>query len=322
MAKLIDGKWTQEGYKADEKGRFVRDDTTFRNRIGSPEFPAEAGRYHLYVSLACPWAHRTLIVRKLKGLEDAISVSAVEPYMGENGWTFSDYPGATPDHVNGVDHVWQLYVKAQPGVTARATVPILWDKKTQTIVNNESREIVRMLDDEFEGIAKTKVSLLPPGTEEASERFANEMYPALNNGVYRAGFAKSQEAYEEAARGVFALLDRYEDVLANQRFLTGNLLTEADVFLFTTLYRFDPVYSVHFKCNLRRIVDYPNLFGFLRDIYQLPGIAETSNLRHVKEHYYQSHPFVNPSRIVPIGPEVDLDAPHDRARFGGGLFQR
>lgn len=322
MAKLIDGQWTQEGYKADEKGRFVRDDTTFRNRIGSADFPAEAGRYHLYVSLACPWAHRTLILRTLKGLEEAISVSVVEPYMGENGWTFSDYPGATEDPINGVDHVWQLYVKAVPDITARATVPILWDKKKQTVVNNESREIVRMLDVEFDGIAKTKVSLLPPGKEEAIERFVDEMYPALNNGVYKAGFARSQEAYEEAARGVFELLDRYEELLGRQRFLTGELLTEADVFLFTTLFRFDPVYYLHFKCNLKRIADYPNLHGFLRDVYQLEGIAGTCNLRHVKEHYYQSHPFVNPSRLVPIGPEMDLDAPHDRARFGGGLYTR
>ncbi len=322
MGKLIDGKWTSKEYEADEKGAFRREQTTFRDRIaadGLSDFPAEAGRYHLYVSLACPWAHRTLILRKLRGLEDAISVSVVDPYMGEDGWFFSDAPGATPDQVNGATWLWQVYVKARPEMTGRVTVPILWDKVRQTVVNNESREIMRMLDTQLDAIAKNRVTLYPEALREMIDAAIGGMYETVNNGVYRAGFAFTQAAYDEAVSGLFAALDRYEALLGKQRYLCGDSLTEADVCLFTTLLRFDPVYYVHFKCNIRRISDYPALSGYLRDIYQTDGIAETCNLDHIKQHYYRSHPALNPRQIVPKGPEIDLDAPHGRAHLGGGL---
>jgi len=322
MGRLVDGVWTTADYKTDAKGRFEREPTRFRDWItadGSSGFPAVAGRYHLYVSLACPWAHRTLILRKLKGLEEAISVSVVDPYMGENGWFFSDYPGSTEDHVNGARYLWEVYVEADPKCTGRVTVPVLWDKERGTIVNNESREIVRMLDTAFDAVAKNRVTLYPEPLRPQIDAAIDGMYEAVNNGVYRAGFAESQQAYDEAVTGLFAALDRYERILEKQRYLCGDLLTEADVFLFTTLFRFDPVYYVHFKCNVRRIEDYPALSGFLRDVYQTDGIAETCNLRHVKEHYYRSHPFLNPRGVVPKGPEIDLTTPHGRERFGGGL---
>lgn len=322
MGKLVDGVWTREDYLSDEKGGFLREPTTFRDRItadGSSGFPAEPGRYHLYVSLACPWAHRTLILRKLKGLEDAIGVSVVDPYMGDDGWFFSDSPGATRDEVNGADYLWQVYVKARPGMTGRVTVPVLWDKVRGTIVNNESREIARMLDTEFDAFAKNRVTLYPREFAERIDALVDEMYETVNNGVYRAGFARTQAAYEEAVRSLFSALDRYEAILSKQRYLCGDVLTEADVFLFTTLYRFDPVYYVHFKCNVRRIADYPALSAYLRDLYQTEGVAETCNLDHVKQHYYRSHPFLNPRGIVPLGPAYDLSAPHGRERFGGGL---
>ncbi len=320
MGRLIDGEWTTEGYRSDEKGGFKRDATSFHARVtadGSSGYQAEAGRYHLYVSLACPWAHRTLIVRKLKGLEDAITVSVVDPYMGESGWYFSDYPGSTRDEANGAEYLWQVYVKAKPGITARVTVPILWDKKTSSIVNNESREIVRMLDTQFDAIARNKVTLYPEPLRPRIDEEIDRMYEKVNNGVYRAGFAFTQEAYDVAVSELFTALDRYESVLEKQRYLCGDTLTEADVFLFTTLFRFDPVYYVHFKCNVRRITDYPALSGFLRDLYQTDGIAETCNLDHIKQHYYRSHPFLNPRGVVPKGPELDLAAPHGRERLEG-----
>jgi len=322
MGKLIDGKWTTEGYQADSKGGFKREETTFRDRItadGSSGFPAEAGRYHLYVSLACPWAQRTLILRKLKGLEEAISVSVVDPFMGDDGWFFSDAPGATQDHVNGATYLWEVYVKARPDMTGRVTVPILWDKERATVVNNESREIMRMLDTQFDAAATRPVTLYPEGLREQIDAAIDEMYDEVNNGVYRAGFAFTQEAYDQAVENLFAALSRYERLLEKQRYLCGDTLTEADVCLFTTLLRFDPVYYVHFKCNIRRIADYPALSAFLRDIYQTDGIAETCNIDHIKQHYYRSHPHLNPRRIVPRGPELNLDAPHGRERFGGGI---
>lgn len=322
MGRLIDGKWTTQGYEADEKGGFKREPTVFRDRItadGSSGFPAEAGRYHLYVSLACPWAHRTLILRELKGLDEAISVSVVDPYMGEDGWFFSDHPGSTQDHIHGARHLWEVYVKARPDMTGRVTVPLLWDKKQGTIVNNESREIVRMFDTQMDAVAKNPITLYPERLRPAIDRHIDEMYESVNNGVYRAGFAFSQEAYDRAVVELFDALDRYERLLEKQRYLCGDTLTEADVFLFTTLFRFDPVYYVHFKCNVRRIEDYPALSGFLRDLYQTPGIAKTCNLQHVKEHYYRSHPFLNPRGTVPKGPEIDLTRPHGRERFGGGI---
>jgi putative glutathione S-transferase len=322
MGRLNDGVWTTEGYKADEKGGFKRDATAFRDRItadGSSGLPAVAGRYHLYVSLACPWAHRTLILRKLKGLEEAISVSVVDPYMGEDGWFFSDHPGSTRDEVNGADFMWQVYVKAEPGISGRVTVPVLWDKERGKIVNNESREIVRMLDTQFDAVAKKKVTLYPEALRPQIDAAIDGMYEKVNNGVYRAGFAFTQEAYDVAVGELFAALDRYEALLEKQRYLCGDTLTEADVFLFTTLVRFDPVYYVHFKCNVRRIAEYPALSGFLRDVYQTDGIAGTTSIDHIKQHYYRSHPFLNPRGLVPKGPDVDLDAPHDRERFGGGI---
>lgn len=325
MGRLVDGVWTKEGYKADDKGGFQREETTFRDRItadGSSGFPAAAGRYHLYVSLACPWAHRTLIARKLKGLEEAISVSVVDSYMGDEGWFFSDEPGATPDHVNGASHLWQIYVKARPDMTGRVTVPMLWDKERETVVNNESREILRMFATEFDALATQRVDLSPEGLRDAIDRAIDEMYDPINNGVYRAGFAFTQGAHEAAIEKLFAALDRYEELLGKQRYLVGDVLTEADICLFTTLYRFDPVYYVHFKCNVRRIADYPNLFAYLRDIYQTERIRETCNLEHVKLHYYRSHPFLNPRGLVPVGPELDLDAPHGREALGGGLARR
>lgn len=322
MGRLVDGTWTTEGYNADAKGGFAREPTSFRDRVtadGSSGLPAVAGRYHLYVSLACPWAHRTLILRALKGLEDAITVSVVDPYMGENGWFFSDTPGSTRDEVNGAAFLWQVYVKAKPHATGRATVPILWDKERDTIVNNESREIVRMLDTQFDAVAKNRVTLYPERLGREIDAAIDGMYEAVNNGVYRAGFAFTQDAYGTAVTELFARLDRYEAVLEKQRYLCGDTLTEADVFLFTTLFRFDPVYYVHFKCNVRRISEYPALSAYLRDLYQTDGIAETCNLDHVKQHDYRSHPFLNPRGLVPKGPALALDAPHGRERFGGGL---
>ncbi len=312
---MIDGVWQKKGYEQDSKGRFQRNPTTFRQKItadGSSGFKAEAGRYHLYVSYACPWAHRTLIMRELKGLEDAISVAVVAPLMAEDGWEFSDYPGATPDTVNGTSYLRDVYAKADPNYTGRVTVPILWDKKTNTIVNNESREIIRMLDTEFAAIARKRVDLYPKQLQTKIDEAIDKIYEPINNGVYRAGFATKKVAYNEAVIQLFEALDYWEAILGNQRYLCGNVLTEADICMFTTLLRFDPVYYVHFKCNLRHIWDYPNLWNYLKDIYQHPGVKKTCNLDHIKLHYYQSHPHINPSGIVPLGPIIDLESPHDR----------
>ncbi len=312
---MIDGVWQKKGYEQDSKGRFQRNPTTFRQKItadGSSGFKAEAGRYHLYVSYACPWAHRTLIMRELKGLEDAISVAVVAPLMAEDGWEFSDYPGATPDTVNGTSYLRDVYAKADPNYTGRVTVPILWDKKTNTIVNNESREIIRMLDTGFAAIARKRVDLYPKQLQTKIDEAIDKIYEPINNGVYRAGFATKKVAYNEAVIQLFEALDYWEAILGNQRYLCGNVLTEADICMFTTLLRFDPVYYVHFKCNLRHIWDYPNLWNYLKDIYQHPGVKKTCNLDHIKLHYYQSHPHINPSGIVPLGPIIDLESPHDR----------
>lgn len=318
LGMLMEGKWVSQREQEDKEGRFVRPSTTFRDQItpdGSSGFPAEAGRYHLYVSLACPWAHRTLIVRSLKGLTDAISVSIVDPVMGENSWEFSSAPGCVGDSVNNARYLWEVYTKVDPQYTGRVTVPVLWDKRQGAIVNNESREIIRMFDTQFEAIADSSADLYPEPLREAIDATIDAIYQPINNGVYRAGFATQQSAYEEAVTELFDALNHWEGVLGKQRYLCGSQLTEADVCLFTTLLRFDPVYYVHFKCNLRLIKDYPNLGGYLRDLYQHPGIRETCNLDHIKLHYYKSHPKVNPSGIVPKGPIQDLDAPPDRARF-------
>lgn len=319
MGKLIEGRWTSEWYGSDDQGRFVRDDTAYHDRVsadGSSGFPAERGRYHLYVSLACPWAHRAIIMRRLKRLESVISMTIVHPHMGKDGWELAAFPGATPDEVNNARYLRDVYVLARPNYTGRVTVPVLWDKQRRTIVNNDSRQILRMLDREFDAFGDTKVQLCPAELETAIDHEIDALYQPVNNGVYRAGFATTQSAYEAAVRELFAALAGYEERLARQRYLLGPRMTEADVCLFTTLFRFEPVYHYHFKCNLRRLRDYPALWAFVRDLYQTPGIAEVCNLEHIKHHYYTSHPQVNPSGLVPLGPELDLSEPARREALG------
>lgn len=321
MGMLVDGKWSPEWYKPDSKGRFQRPETRFHNRVtadGSSGFKAEAGRYHLYVSLACPWAHRAMIIRRLKKLEGTIGVSVVDYFMGEDGWVFTERPGATLDAINKKKFLRDIYLLADPNYTGRVTVPILWDKKEKTIVNNESREILRMLDTEFDEFGDGSVSYAPAGLRGKIDETLTAIYEPINNGVYRSGFATTQEAYEEAATELFDALDHWEKVLGSQRYLCGDVITEADWCLFATLVRFDAVYVGHFKCNLRRIVDYPNLWNFVKELYQVPGIADTCNFDHIKRHYYQSHETINPTRIVPKGPIIDFDEPHDRDRLPVG----
>jgi len=323
---LIDGVWRDQWHDtAKTKGRFERQPSTFRNWVtpdgapgptGDGGFAAARGRYHLYVCLACPWAHRTLIFRKLKRLEDAISVSTVSYHMGREGWTFDEATGSSGDAVNGATRLSDIYLKADPTFTGRVTVPVLWDKERHTIVNNESADIIRMFNSAFDALTGARGDYYPEPLRAEIDRINDLVYPNINNGVYRAGFATTQEAYEEAYRALFAALDEVEARLAMQRYLAGNALTEADWRLFTTLIRFDAVYVGHFKCNRQRIADFPNLSNYLRDLYQHPGIAETVNIAHIKNHYYGSHPTVNPTGIVPLGPRLDFDAPHDRARFG------
>lgn len=324
MGHLLDGVWHEDFFNHDERGRFVHQATRFHNWItpdGSPGptgeagFKAEPGRYHLYVSFACPWAHRTLIFRKLKQLEDIISVSIVDPVMGKDGWVFSDAPGAIPDMVEGKQRLSEIYLLADPKYTGRVTVPVLWDKQRKTIVNNESSEIIRMFNSTFDAFTPVRTDYYPKELRAEIDEINALVYETVNNGVYRAGFASTQEAYEEAFRNLFATLDTLEERLSQQRYLVGGRITEADWRLFTTLIRFDAVYVGHFKCNLRRIADYPNLSNYLRDLYQVPGVAGTVNIDHIKTHYYASHRRINPSGIVPLGPELDFDAPHDRARF-------
>ncbi len=324
MGMLVDGDWKDVWYNTKEtKGRFKRSESQFRNWItadgsagpsGSDGFAAESGRYHLYVSHACPWAHRTVIFRRLKGLEPHISVSVVDYFMGEHGWEFGDRPGGTPDTVNGVSKLWQVYTKADPGYTGRVTVPVLWDKERNTIVCNESSEIIRMFNSAFDGIEGVRDDLdyYPEDLRGEIDAINEPIYNNVNNGVYKCGFATTQEAYEEAFDALFGELDKIEARLANQRYLAGDRLTEADWRLFTTLVRFDPVYVGHFKCNRQRIADFPALSGYLRELYQRPGIAETVNMTHIKNHYYMSHESINPTRIVPKGPDIDLTAPHGR----------
>lgn len=315
LGMLVDGKWMSKREQEDSQGKFIRPSTTFRNWIradGSSDYLPEAGRYHLYVSLACPWAHRTLIMRKLKGLDEAISISIVDPFMGDDGWFFSEAPACIPDSVNGAKYLRDIYLKAEPNYTGRVTVPILWDKKIGTIVNNESREIIRMFDTEFNGVAKSDINLYPADLREKIDETIDAIYQPINNGVYRAGFATKQESYEEAVTELFDNLDHWDKVLSRQRYLCGDRLTEADVCMFTTLLRFDAVYYGHFKCNLRHIWDYQNLWNYLKDIYQQPGVKETCNLNHIKQHYYKSHNQINPTGIVPKGPMLDLDSPHFR----------
>ena len=317
---FVKGEWKTERQWRNTEGRFVRQATRFRGWIsadGSSGFPAEAGRYHLYIAWACPWAHRTVILRTLKGLEGAVGLSAVGSFLGDDGWAFYDEPGVIPDDVNGACLLREVYAQADPDYTGRVTTPVLWDKETETIVNNESREIVRMLDTEFEAFATTEADFLPENLRDEIDETIDAIYEPINNGVYRSGFATTQEAYDEAVTEVFEGLDYWEEVLSGRRYLCGERVTEADWCLFPTLVRFDSVYHGHFKCNLRRIVDYPNLWDYTRDLYQRPGVAETVNMEHIKKHYYRSHESVNPTRIVPKGPILDFTEPHDREWLSG-----
>ena len=325
MGLLVDGQWQDKWYDTDANGgSFKREDAGFRNWItadgsagptGVSGFKAEADRYHLYVSLACPWAHRTLIYRKLKGLEDMIPISVVHPFMGENGWTFAEGEGVIPDPLMNADYAYELYVAAKPDYTGRVTVPILWDKKTNTIVSNESAEIIRMFNSAFDEVGAAEVDFLPSALVAEIDEINEFVYSAVNNGVYKAGFATTQEAYEEPVTALFDALDTLEARLAERRYLMGEAITEADWRLFTTLVRFDAVYVGHFKCNIRRIIDYPNLWGYLRDLYQVPGVADTVNMTHIKQHYYTSHANINPTGIVPIGPDLDFTTEHKREQL-------
>ncbi len=321
MGLLIDGKWHDKGCDTKDDGRFKREDSAFRSWItatgeagssGNQGFKAEAGRYHLYVSLACPWAHRTLTMRALKGLEDMISVSVVGMSMLEDGWTFDKDDGSTGDPLFGARFLRDIYTRAKADYTGRVTVPVLWDKKTGTIVSNESADIIRMLNSAFNGLGAKEGDYYPELLRAEIDEINERVYHTVNNGVYKAGFATTQSAYEEAVVPLFETLDWLEERLAENRYLAGDTITEADIRLFTTLVRFDPVYVGHFKCNIRRISDYPELSAYLREIYQLPGVKETVDMTHIKTHYYKSHKTINPTGIIPVGPVVDLDAPHGR----------
>ncbi|MGB3493824.1 MAG: glutathione S-transferase family protein [Elainellaceae cyanobacterium] len=322
MGLLVDGKWQDQWYDTSSTGgRFVRKASQFRNWVtadGSPGmtgnggFKAEPDRYHLYISNACPWAHRTMIFRALKGLEEMIAISVVHWLMGEHGWTFEPGDGVIADPIFNATYLYQIYTHADAQYTGRVTVPILWDKQTQTIVNNESSEIIRMFNSAFDGVGAKPGDYYPEPLQNDIDALNQRIYDTVNNGVYKSGFATTQSAYEEAVKPLFDTLDFLEDRLSNHRYLTGSQLTEADWRLFTTLVRFDPVYVGHFKCNIRRIVDYPNLWGYVRELYQMPGVAETVNFSHIKQHYYGSHHTINPAGIVPVGPEIDFAAPHSR----------
>lgn len=314
MGRMVDGTWQAgEAGPPGPGGRFHRPETRFRDRIeAGGRFPPEAGRYHLYVSLACPWAHRTLIFRRLKRLEGMISVSVTHWLMGEQGWSFDPGEGVVPDSVNGARHLHEIYAKADPRYSGRVTVPVLWDRASGSIVNNESAEIIRILNSAFDPLGAGPGDWYPERLRPEIEAVNARVYATLNNGVYRAGFARTQEAYDEAVGPLFETLDWLEERLSRQPFLCGEAATEADWRLFTTLIRFDAVYHGHFKCNLRRITDYPALWDHTRSLYQHPGVAETVDFGHIKRHYYQSHPWVNPSRIVPRGPLLALDRPGSR----------
>ena len=328
MGLLVDGVWHDQWYDTNSTGgRFVRQQSQFRSWItpdGSPGpsgeggFKAEPGRYHLYVSYACPWASRALIFRALKGLDSLISLSVVHWFMGERGWTFDPGEGVIADPIHNAQYMYQVYTQVDETYTGRVTVPVLWDKQTHTIVNNESSEIIRMFNSAFDGVGAKPGDYYPAELREAIDAVNERVYHTVNNGVYKAGFATTQTAYEEAVKPLFESLDWLEDRLAKQRYLVRDTLTEADWRLFTTLVRFDPVYVGHFKCNLRRLVDYPNLWAYVRELYQMPGIAETVNFHHIKGHYYQSHSTINPTGVVPMGPEIDFLEPHGRDRAKAG----
>ncbi|MBL4851827.1 MAG: glutathione S-transferase family protein [Gammaproteobacteria bacterium] len=322
MGLLVNGQWHDKWYDTKEsEGKFMRSKAQFRNWVtqdgsagpsGKTGFQAEAGRYHLYVSYACPWAHRTLIFRKLKGLEGMVSLSVVNWFMGSHGWTFEADKGVIADTVNNAHYYHEIYTQADKHYSGRVTVPVLWDKQTNTIVSNESSEIIRMFNSAFDNVGATPGDYCPIALRDEIDTINTRIYDTLNNGVYKVGFSTMQQAYEEAVYPLFETLDWLEDKLGKRRYLLGDTITEADWRLFTTLVRFDAVYYNHFKCNIRRIIDYPNLWGYLRDLYQHPGVAETVHMEHIKNHYYGSHQSVNPTRIVPAGPEIDFLAPHSR----------
>lgn len=326
MGLLIDGKWSDESSDSrNAKGRYKRRDSQFRNWVtangapgptGEGGFVAEPDRYHLYISHACPWAHRTMIMRALKGLQNHIPVSAVHWLMGKNGWNFQPGPGVEADPIGKSDYMYQVYLRADDTYTGRVTVPVLWDKNQNTIVSNESSEIIRMFNSAFDGVGAQAGDYYPQELREDIDAVNARIYDTLNNGVYKCGFSTTQTAYDEAVEPLFDTLDWLEERLTGQRFLFGATLTEADIRLLPTLLRFDPVYVGHFKCNKRRIIDYPNLWGYTRDLYQRPEIRPTVNFQHIKNHYYQSHPHVNPAGVVPAGPVVDFDSPHGRESLG------
>jgi glutathionyl-hydroquinone reductase len=321
---FVDGVWHSGFHDTKSSGgRFKRGQTNFHNWVtpdgsagpdGEGGFPAARGRYHLYVSLACPWAHRTVVFRKLKKLEDVIGMSVVEPVMGERGWQFG--PDADDDSVNGKATLGEIYLLADPRYTGRSSVPLLWDKERRTVVNNESSEIIRMFNSAFDALTNERTDYYPADKRSEIDTINTLVFENINNGVYRTGFATTQHAYEEAFLDVFAALDQVEARLSRQRYLVGNRLTEADWRLFTTILRFDAVYYSHFKCNLRRIADYPNLSNYLRELYQVPGVAETVSVDQIKRHYYMSMLHINPTGIVPLGPALDFEARHDRGRLG------
>ena len=323
MGTMVDGVWRTDTWIRDNEGHFEREPTTFRNQISATpnaQFPVAAGRYHLYVSYACPWAHRTLIARALMGLEDAISVSVVHPHMLDDGWSFdTDFANATGDDVMGKDFLRQIYAQADPSYSGRVTVPILWDKEEETIVNNESREIIRMFSTELNELATRSVDLWPQGYRERVDEIIDAIYEPVNNGVYRSGFATTQQAYDEAVIELFEALDKWDQHLGDHRYLCGDVLTEADICLFTTLLRFDPVYYGHFKCNLRHVYEFENLWNYTLELYQIPEITETCHLDHIKSHYYYSHETINPPRVVPQGPILNHLAEHNRARLPGEI---
>lgn len=321
MGVLVEGSWQGEDAAwTDDSGRMRRPSSKFRHWVthdgepgptGDGGFKAEPGRYHLYVSRACPWAHRTTILRELKGLQEIVGLSVTHWLMADDGWTFEDGPGVVPDEVNGARYLWQIYAASDATYSGRATVPVLWDTRTDQIVNNESADILRMFNSAFDAVGAEPGDFYPKDLRDEINALNTRIYDNLNNGVYKAGFATSQEAYDEAVGPVFETLDWLERTLAERRYLCGDTLTEADWRLFTTLLRFDPVYHGHFKCNLRRVVDYPALWNYTRRLYQYPGVRETVDFDHIKRHYYRSHTRINPTGIVPAGPELDYDAPAD-----------
>jgi glutathionyl-hydroquinone reductase len=309
LGQLVNGKWTTEWTERNEDGQFQRMSTQFHNWVTidrSSEFPAVAGRYHLYISLGCPWAHRTALLWKLKGLENIIGLSIVDPVISEQGWQFSDYPGCIRDTVNQADYLWQVYTKSDPNYTGRVTVPVLWDKQSNQIVNNESRQIIQMLNSAFDALGANSVDFYPSQLRENIDRVIDQIYQPINNGVYRSGFATSQSAYEAAVTELFQALATWDQLLSKQRYLCGDELTLADWCLFPTLFRFDSAYYGLFKCNLQRLVDLPHLWDYCRALYQYPGVRSVCDVDHVKRLYYAGLPELNPSRVVPIGPAVDF----------------